>query len=441
MTSGNFQSFPVASIVVNRGDRQRKELRNIEELAESINRTGLINPLVITREGVLVAGERRYTAIRSLGWTAVPVQFAEDLSELELHVIELEENIKREDLTWQEECDAIRAYHEVRSSEPDWSQAATAAALGISAAEISRRLVVADAIASGNERVAQADKFSVAHGIVSRELERKKTSTSHKLANLLPTITTTESGEVEVVETPPTQPGAPLLNADFADWSAAYTGPRFNMIHCDFPYGVGMHNSDQGAGASHGTYKDDPDVYWKLLDVFATSMSNVVADSAHLIFWFSMDFYAETKAALAAMGWKVNPFPLVWLKSDNTGIIPDAKRGPRRIYETAFFASRGDRLLATGPHGQGAVANATTYPGREKTIHMNEKPVAMLRHFMRLCVDEYSTVLDPTCGSGNALKAAQRLGAPTVLGLEKDPEFFNLAATHYFGDLNENVSD
>jgi ParB/RepB/Spo0J family partition protein len=436
MTSGNFQSFPVASIVVNRGERQRKELRNIEELAESINRTGLINPIVVTREGVLVAGERRYTAIRSLGWTAVPVQFAEDLSELELHVIELEENIKREDLTWQEECDAIRAYHEVRrASEAEWSQASTAAALGISAAEISRRLLVADAVAAGNVRVAEADRFSTAFGVASRELERRKSSASHKIANLLPEVKTEESGEVTVTEAGPAQRAVPLIHADFHEWAAAYTGPRFNMIHCDFPYGVGMHNSDQGAGASHGTYEDSPDVYWKLLETLKMAMSNVVADSAHLMFWFSMDYYEETKILLEDMGWRVSPFPLVWVKSDNTGIIPDAKRGPRRVYETAFFASRGDRLLATGPHGQGPVANATMAPGREKTVHMNEKPVSMLRHFMRLCVDEYSTVLDPTCGSANALKAAQLLGAPTVLGLERDAEFFDLAKTHYFEAL------
>ncbi len=157
-------------------------------------------------------------------------------------------------------------------------------------------------------------------------------------------------------------------------------------------------------------------------------MSNVVAESAHLIFWFSMDYYQNTKILLTEMGWNVNPFPLIWMKSDNTGIIPDANRGPRRIYETAFFASRGDRLI------HGAVSNAFAYPGQGKTLHMNEKPVPMLKHFMRMVCDEYSRVLDPTCGSANALKAATALGAPTVLGIERDPEFFARAKDGYFTD-------
>lgn len=65
---------------------------------------------------------------------------------------------------------------------------------------------------------------------------------------------------------------------------------------------------------------------------------------------------------------------------------------------------------------------------------MNEKPVPMLHHFMRMVCDKYSRVLDPTCGSANALKAATALGAPTVLGIERNEEFFNLATEHYFND-------
>lgn len=155
-------------------------------------------------------------------------------------------------------------------------------------------------------------------------------------------------------------------------------------------------------------------------------MSNVVAPKAHLMFWFSMKYYTETKARLEAMGWKVNPHPLVWVKSDNLGVIPDANRGPRQIYETCLFASRGD-LFINAP-----VSNAFSHPGKGKSIHMNEKPVPMLKHFMRMFCDEYSRVLDPTCGSANALKAATALGAPTVLGIERDPEFFARSAEAYF---------
>lgn len=426
MTSGNFASVPISSITIIRGDRQRRELRGIEDLADSIYRNGLIHPITITRDGVLVAGERRTAACKFLGWTTITVQYAEDLDPIDLHTLELEENIKRLDLTWQEECLAVERYHTLRKErKPEQTMEETGKELGIDRSDVSTKISVAHEIIKGNERVATADKYSTARNVVRRETERKNNS---DLANISRTAISILSDEPPASTDEPPKRVAPLLNEDFHEWAAAYCGPKFNMIHCDFPYGVGMQKSDQGAGQEYGTYVDDEDVYWKLLATLKMSMSNVVADSSHLIFWFSMDYYQRTMLELADMGWKVNPFPLIWYKSDNTGIIPDAQRGPRRIYETAFFASRGDRLLTS----KGAKANVFAAPGRGKSIHMNEKPVAMLRHFMEMCVDEYSQVLDPTCGSANALKAASILGAPTVLGLERDGEFYDRAKEAYY---------
>lgn len=417
MTSGNFQSTPVDSITIIRDDRQRRELTNIPELAESISRSGLIHPIVITRDLVLVAGERRLTAVKSLGWTSIMTQFADDLSELELQIIELEENVRRVDLPWDEQCAAIEKFHSLRTQqEPEHTVTETAKELGLSIPETTERIAVATAM-KNSELVRDAPKYSTARNIVRREQARRVSSIkldTDMLADVVPTDTPVRR--------------VPLINEDFIEWSNAYTGQPFNFLHCDFPYGVNMHKSGQGANAEYGSYADEADVYWRLLSQLAIAMDNVVADSAHLMFWFSMDFYHVTVERLTAMGWRVNPFPLVWIKSDNTGIIPDPQRGPRRIYETCLFASRGDRLLTP----RGPKANAFAFAGKDKSIHMNEKPVPMLQHFMSMFVDEYSFVLDPTCGSGNAVKAAQGLGAGKVLGIERDPEFFARSYESFF---------
>lgn len=426
-------SFPrdINSIIVDREDRQRRTLVNIEDLAASIARRGLINPIVIDEDGKLLAGERRLTACRALGWTQIECRTFSDLSDFEKQLLELDENIQREDLAWQDQVSTVNKIHSLYSTEYlDWTQEKTAEETGFSLRWVRQALLVASNM--DKPEVSSADKFSVARGISERALARKKDSAVASVSKVL-TEVAAERGIV--TEEPPTrQP--PLLHEDFSEWSATYSGPKFNMIHCDFPYGVGMHNSDQGAGAAFGTYADDPDIFWHLIATLTRSMENVVADSAHLIFWFSMDYYSRTKECLEVMGWKVDPFPLVWHKSDNTGIIPDARRGPRRIYETAFFGSRGDRLLATGSYGQGPVANCFAVGGSDKTLHMNEKPIAMLRHFMRMCVDEYSSVLDPTCGSANALKAAELLGAASVLGIERDENFFGRSWEAYYGEAN-----
>lgn len=425
MTSGETNLFPIDSIWVDRDQRQRKELKNIDQLAASIERRGLIHFPVIERNGKLHTGERRWTACKLLGWSHIPVQFTDELSDLEAQALELEENISRVDIEWPEECAAILRYHEIAlMMDATWTDAKTAEALGYARPTVSEKMNVARSLRDGNQRVVDAPKFSVARGIVQRANARVAASIDDVIAPSTPLAQLEANAPLPIKR-------APLLHEDFHEWSAGYTGSRFNFIHCDFPYGVGADTHDQGQAAAMGGYADSPDVYWKLLRTLAMAMDNVVADSAHLMFWFSMDYYHETVQALEDMGWKINPFPLVWFKSDNTGILPDPARGPRRVYETAFIGSRGDRLIVR------AKANAFAHPGKDKSIHMSEKPVPMLRHFMEMFVDENSRVLDPTAGSANALKAATRLGAPTVLGLERDAEFFSRSIAAYFNDGDE----
>lgn len=424
MTSGQFASFPVDQIYVNREERQRRELKNIESLADSIQRIGLINPLVVERDGQLRAGERRWTAIKSLGWTHVSVQFTDELTPTEFQLLELEENIKREQLPWQDECRAVARYHQLHVEEAEaeglkWTMDDTSEALGIYRSGIVERVSIARELAAGNQRVIDAPKMSVARNVVARTNERAQQSAVSAVLKA-----------ASVSGTEPVRPTVPLLHVDFHEWALEYKGEPFNFIHCDFPYGVNADKHDQGQAKTQGGYADGFETYDKLLGTLGYSMRSVVSDSAHLMFWYSMDYHQYTLERLTDMGWRVNPFPLVWFKNDNTGILPDPNRGPRRVYETAFFASRGDRKLTS----RGAVANAIGWPGRDKSLHMSEKPVGMLKHFMGMSVDEYSRVLDPTCGSGNALKAATALKAEVVLGLERDDEFYERSVAGYWRD-------
>jgi len=71
---------------------------NIDKLKKSIETVGLINPLVINKKNELIAGGRRFTALKALGYTDVPV-FQVDKSEKEQELISIDENLVRKDLT------------------------------------------------------------------------------------------------------------------------------------------------------------------------------------------------------------------------------------------------------------------------------------------------------------------------------------------------------
>ena len=114
-------------------DRQRKEFNpeSINTLADSIQSAGLIHPLIVRRTGdafELVAGERRLRAIEQT-WAfgrsfrcagsavaegSIPCLEQGSLTDLEAFEIELEENIQRADLTWQERAKATAQLMELR---------------------------------------------------------------------------------------------------------------------------------------------------------------------------------------------------------------------------------------------------------------------------------------------------------------------------------------
>ncbi|SRR6266404_801877 len=404
MTSGNFISIAVGDIIVNRPERQRRALTNLDVLADSISRLGLIHPIVVTRNLELVAGERRIEAVRSLGWSHIICQYLDELDPSVARAIELEENIKREKLEWLDEVKAVLEYHELRASEnSDWTQELTAKALGFSLQSASERINVAREARNGNTMVASAQRLSTAIGIVRRAESRRD-----------------DEAMLALTKRPPT-PGEPepdsILVADFNEWAGAYDGPRFNFIHCDFPYGIGANNFNQGAAASHGGYSDVEDDYWKLLATLAGNLDRLCTESAHIMFWFSMHYYHDTLLFFETYtDFRIDPFPLIWTKNDNVGILPDPERGPRRIYETCLFGSRGDRKIVR------PTSNSIASPS-ERTEHMSTKPEAMLQQFFRMFVDGNTLMLDPTAGSGSSLRAALSLAAKHVVGLERDPEF------------------
>lgn len=419
----SFVNFPLSEIWFDKSSRDRKDLGDLTDLKISIQAIGIINPPVITKDGRLVAGERRVTCAKELGWTHITVQFKEDLSERQLKRLELDENIKRKELTWQEDALAFWRYHQLCvEDDPKWTKNETADALGVGWSIVYKKLDVAEALLSADQRVLEAPKFSTALGIVQRTTARRKDAELEALDQEIGHVERPPQEEIVVEEED--EEDHPFILSDFKVWSAAYSGPRFNLIHCDFPYGINADKHNQGAAPSFGGYGDSEENYWRLIGVLFEGMDRFVAPAAHLIFWFSMKYYTKTVQSLTAMGWTVNPHPLIWWRSDNSGILPDPRRMPRQVYETALLCSRGDRFLVRAKSNLIAASNTKEY-------HMSEKPKNMLRHFLEMVVDDTTSILDPTCGSGNALIVAHQLGASTVLGIEANEEFYEKAKENW----------
>lgn len=112
-----YRTVALPTIVTNPFQPRREfPAEQLVELEASIRENGLLQPLVVRpassdapmgAEWELVAGERRLRAVRSLGWSEVPVVVRE-MDDRTLLVLAIVENVQRSDLSPLEEADAYR---------------------------------------------------------------------------------------------------------------------------------------------------------------------------------------------------------------------------------------------------------------------------------------------------------------------------------------------
>ncbi|ASK61772.1 nucleoid occlusion protein [Virgibacillus phasianinus] len=130
----------VSKIVPNRFQpRSIFSEEKIAELAQTIKTHGMIQPIVVRKldkdEYELIAGERRWRAVQTLGWENTPV-IVQDMTDTETASVALIENLQREELTVVEEARAYARLIELHSI----TQEALAQRLGKSQSTIANKL-------------------------------------------------------------------------------------------------------------------------------------------------------------------------------------------------------------------------------------------------------------------------------------------------------------
>lgn len=443
------QTITIDSVKI-RENRQRKDLGDLTDLKASLVNVGLINPIVIEQDSedtcfYLIAGERRYTAWKELyaeGKVSnlIPCRVLSSLSPSDKHLIELEENIKRKDLTWQEYCEAVDKMYELKGCQTNEELAEY---LGMKTSVVQRaRFIWAN---RDNPKVLAADNISNALTICKRESARVLDSAKNELDFILATSlypnlesekideqketkpyagTATISGQsngdvlgrIPETHSEPEPATARIINADFSEWARTYSGKKFNLLHLDFPYGINHDRSGQGHTKDFGTYADSEDVFKSLVQTLLENEERIISSSAHIICWISLRYFEWTKAEFAKKGFSCLMQPFIWHKSDNKGIIADTQCGMRNVGEYALIFNRGRYPVLKN------ISNIFPHP-TTKRFHASEKPIPVLERLFEAFVDEKTRLLDPTCGSGTAIIAGAKAGAEECLGIELDEDF------------------
>jgi ParB family chromosome partitioning protein len=105
--------IPVKDIIVRK--RIRRDLGDIEALAESLKRYGQISPIVVSKKNMLIAGGRRLEAAKHLGWRTINAIVLENTNEISRLELEVEENIQRRDFNMEEVAEATRKIYRLQN--------------------------------------------------------------------------------------------------------------------------------------------------------------------------------------------------------------------------------------------------------------------------------------------------------------------------------------
>jgi len=383
-------------------ERFRVDYGDLKELGESIEKFGLIQPIVVTMvDGTptLVAGARRLLACTQIGMGEIDVVLFENLDDLTRREIELEENIRRKQFTWQEELRATEELVEIKKQRLGKGFWSVDARVG---KEVAESLHVSEATVSQDSQLAKAlDKYP------ELQQEESKTKAYKRYKQILnrealAIISKTISGGEDLW----------MYNGDCREILKNVATESVGLVLTDPPWGVevfGIYDSELPL------YDDSPDRAFEVLEGILPEIKRVMKPNAHAYVFFATKFYILTYNLLSKF-FDVEEIPLVWVKPSALNTSPQARFAVN--YETIFFCQKGKRQLYKPSFA------ALPFPNPLNKIHPNQKPQELMEHLIEVSSIPGEVVLDPFAGSGVVGKAALKLKRKTIL-IEESEEIFN----------------
>lgn len=419
-------------------DRQRKEFNKAKllELAESIRDGQLMHPLVLTSSMELIAGERRLKAITALHTKQLEVRFngavvpvgmvpfinAGELTEYQRKELELHENLRRDNLTWQEEAAALAQLKELRGEQaeqenlPAPTNKSIAKEVQKNQTEVQQKLVLSQHLEDPD--VAKARSANDALKILKRkqaDQERQERAAQVDIKDHI----------------------HELANADCREYIKTLSDNLLSVVVTDPPYGVNMHKDKSWDGTDH-EYDDTEEYAFELIQTLVPEWDRVTKDEAHLYICCDFDKFQWLRAIISCYrydaegkaGFIVDPavalvhlqgvkpntvmrdtkpvfdvmyFPFIWDKG-NIASYPRPDHWPRKSYECVLYAVKGEKK-----HAKLDLAVIQGIPQIQNQDHPAGKPMEFYRHLLNRSAVAGDAVGDFFVGQGNFYTACHEL--------------------------------
>ena len=390
--------LPIEQIIIPR-ERLREDNGDLEALAESLTKYGLLQPVILDKSNNLVAGFRRYSAARLCGWSEVEVIYQGELTELQAREIELEENFARKDMTLAERIKSITELDRLkRDSDPNWTQEQTGAVVGIPRQRVNEALQLGK-MSELFPELLDAKNLSQALSWMQAKaglaVRRLNVEGSADYTDLEPKIILGDS--VEVIKS---------LPDGFID--AVITDP---------PFGIDYDKRSEGEVGSLSAYVDDKDSYLRLLSM-APDLYRVIKPNGWLIWFLGISWYERARDTFRAAGFTVDELPVVWDRSGGRTFTTRPDRYFTRGYDLALHCLKGNPQIVQRGKSNVLRIDPVTQSERELLV---ERPVELYAELIRRLTLPGEIVADFFCGSGSCPAAAASLGRD-FLAVEQSAE-------------------
>lgn len=434
------------------GERIRSEYRGIELLADDIEDKGLIQPLVLSPiygydeadgesiEGVaLDAGGRRYHALKYLleqgRWdgtlyhatTSAPgrpgfvLKGVDESTPLKRLLTEIAENLNRDDLDWRDEVKAItRAWKLARADADSKSEKLLmrdfGAMLGCGYADLQAAVAVHDDVIANPERYLDVTSLRGAYSkllkINANELTKllaTKSLATTPLSTKFPTVQVQSEpkpeGEQPTVLIPLTQS---FIHTDSLKFMSELPDNSFDHVVCDPDYGVSVERLEASLqDAGQGVVQKDIAESLQTLTTFLIQADRLVRPQGFCVFWYDLDHHEKLQNLATDIGWRVQRWPLIWVKTDYRSNAAPAHNFCKN-FEYAMICRKPNAVLTRAQ--MSSVFNCASADTVKKFNHPFAKPLDLWKWIFSAISIKGQTIYDPFLGSGTSAVAAAEFG-------------------------------
>lgn len=460
--------FPLDKIVL--GDRVRSDLGDLDVLKKSLSEHGLINPITISRDGTLIAGERRYTAAKELGWKKIEARIVDDLTDDQLRTLELYENLARKDFTWFEVIEnKLRIFEllyegyanyyrtqkfnkNIRMPERDYVATRVAELLGVKHSNLLADIDLAstirkypklaefDTVGQAKREMDEMKKIVNAHAMIEKMPEEER----EKMAALLASVQQGEMQDEELLDQQDAILGAgaprtvihrseeetvkekvqkvakevaglslPTAAYHVQPWheiASKLPDCSVGLVEADPPYAIDYEvNAAKPNAQDLRTFKDwTGDEYEAQMPLLFAEAFRILMPDSWMLVWCDFARLDQTNAMGTAAGFSAQ-LPGVWVKPGGKCNTPSVSMV--RNCEPFLLFRKGTARFRTPSFPACFVHNPQKGSIR---VHATEKPLSLYEYMFEALGRHGQVLFVPFAGSGNSLLAGVKCGMPSL---------------------------